>query len=228
MKACHFCFPPNSVPAIVVLSVAFALGGCSAVPGDAALRGGHYDIARQMYEEQYRIGNPDAGYRLADWYMNGWGNTIADPARAFQIYSELATKGEVIAAHDLGVCYEYGKGIPIDYKLSAAWYKTAADRGYLFSLFNLGTLYADDYVVPRNDVEGLTLLLEAAILAKHDDSTSLFIREDRSGHIGKISKRMTLDEIAKARLESVQRASKWKGYSYKMTPPLVTNDGNQI
>jgi len=210
------------------LSVAFALGGCSAVPGDAALRGGHYEIARQMYEEQYRLGNLNAGYRLADWDMNGWGNSVPDPAKAFRIYSELADKGEVIAAHDLGVCYEYGKGVPINYKLSAAWYKTAADHGYLFSLFNLGTLYADDYVVPRNDVEGLTLLLEAAILAKHDDSTSLFIREDRSGHIEKISRRMSPDEIAKARLESVQRAANWKGKSYRIAPPLVTNSGNQI
>jgi len=150
--------------------------------------------------------------RLADMYSLGMGVTL-DAKKAFDIYQTLADKKIVLAEHNVGVCYEYGKGTEIDYKKAEEWYRNAARQGYNPSIYNLGTLYANDRIAPRNDIEGLTLLLEAAELVDGNDPRSIFVREDQAGHVKRMLTRMTTEDIGKAKLQAAERARELRARS---------------
>jgi hypothetical protein len=53
----------STICALALMS--FLLAACSEVPGDAAYRSGHHDIAAQYYEQQYSLGSSKAGLRFA-------------------------------------------------------------------------------------------------------------------------------------------------------------------
>jgi len=187
-------------PALAIFAAIFLLiqSGCSAVPGDAAFRAGKYEISFQLYKDEFRKGNLDAGLRLAAMYSQGLGTTRSE-AKALSLYSELAEMGVVEACHNLGVAYEYGKGASIDYNQAAFWYKRGADAGYLWSVYNLGTLYANQRIVPKNDIEGLALLLQASVAATGNSPAARFIANDGGNHIRSITARMSVEDIARAR-----------------------------
>jgi TPR repeat protein len=170
----------------------------SLTAGDALLRNGDFVRAREVFEQQYRAGFLPAGFRLAEMLARGSGGG-ADAARAFQIYAELANEGEVAAEHHLGVCYEFGLGVPIDYRKAAAQYRQAAAHDYLPSLFSLGLLHASDRIVPRDDVTGLALLLESVARATGDTPAARFIRENEPAQAKRLTDRMTAADIARAK-----------------------------
>ena len=178
----------------------------SLAPGDETQRSGDYAAALGFYEQQYKLGNFEAGFRLAEMLMKGLG-TAPDPARAFALYTELARAGEVVAEYDLGVSYEYGNGVPIDYDQAATWYRLAARHGSLPAIYSLGTLHANDRILPRDDVEGLTLLLEASARATAGgDPAAGFILTREPAQAQRLMERMNPDGIAKAKVRAAQRA----------------------
>jgi hypothetical protein len=166
-------------------------------PADAALSAGRPATAFALCEPQFLLGNLDAGFRLAEMLARGVG-VRAQPEQAFALLSELAARGEVGALHNVGACYEFGVGVPVDYAKAAAAYRAAADRGYLLSLYSLGALHAQDRILPRDDIAGLTFLLEAIAHASGDDPASRFVREDRARHVSRIKGRMDAAAIAQA------------------------------
>jgi len=172
--------------------------------GDAALRQGDNLGAREIYREQYKVGCPDAGFRLANMVARGLGGA-KDPAAAFAIYSDLAARGEFEAGNNLGLCYEYGAGVPQDYAMAAAWYRTAAGHESLIALYNLGALYAKDHIAPRDDREGLTLLFEASDRAQAADPLSEYIRRDPSGYTRRLEDRLDPAAVEQARREAAWR-----------------------
>jgi hypothetical protein len=171
---------------------------------DEARRNQDYATALTVYTQQYQMGNLDAGFRLADMYLQGLG-TAADPARAFALYTELARAGEPVAEYDLGVSYESGQGVPQDYAQAAKWYRLAARHGSLPALFGLGALHAHDRILPRDDVEGLALLLEAESRAVGDDPAARFIRDRQPALVRQLQERLSPDDIAKARHRASDR-----------------------
>ena len=172
--------------------------------GDAALRQGNYPAALGIYGRLFKVGSPDAGFRLADMIARGLG-TAKEPGKAFSIYAELAARGEFEAGNNLGLCYEYGKGVPIDYAKAAAWYRVAAGHESLIALYNLGALYAKDRMAPADDLEGLTLLREASERAVGDDALARYIRQDPSGYARRLEQRMTPEAISQAALQAARR-----------------------
>ncbi|ACE06111.1 hypothetical protein Aasi_0727 [Candidatus Amoebophilus asiaticus 5a2] len=62
----------------------------------------------------------------------------------------------------LGYCYEVGKGVPQNYKLSKYWYKKALAQDSPDAAFALGKYYWMGISVIRNDKKGLQLLEKAA------------------------------------------------------------------
>lgn len=182
---------------IPIIGLCILLASCSEVPGDAAFRAGRYDAAFRLYKSEYQQGNVAAGIRLANMYSNGIG-VAKDSAESASIYLSLATKGVLLAQHNIGVCYEYGDGVKRDYSRAAEWYEKAALRGYIWSIYNLGTLYSNGHLVPADDVKGLALLLAAESLATGDDESARTIREDRLGHVKRLKSRMSSDQIAAA------------------------------
>lgn len=170
----------------------------SLAPADDALRNHDYPAARVGYEQLFQMGNLEAGFRLADMYLKGLG-TAADPAHAFGLYTALVSEGEVMAEYDLGACYEYGWGVSIDYAKAATWYRLAARHRSLPALYSLGALHAQDRILPRDDVEGLALLLEASARAMGDDPAGSFVLEHEPAQAKRLMDRMSPADIAKAR-----------------------------
>jgi hypothetical protein len=167
-------------------------------PADDALRAGDLPRALAFLEQQFGLGNLEAGLRLADMFARGQG-VRPDPERAFALFSNLAARGELSAAHNVATCHEFGVGTPIDLAKAAALYRSAADRGYALSFYNLGAMHAQQKRSPRDDVTGLALLLQAKARARGDDPISRFIREDRAGHQKRLLERMSPGDIALAR-----------------------------
>ncbi len=174
-------------------------------PVDEALHNKDFATAFAGYEQQYQMGNLEAGFRLADLYLQGLG-TAADPAHAFALYTELARAGEVGAEYDLGVSYESGRGVMVDNTQAAAWYRLAARHGSLPALYNLGVMHAHDRIAPRDDVEGLALLLEAETRAMGDDPASRFILEHQPAQARQLTERMSAADIAKAKQRAADRS----------------------
>ncbi len=63
---------------------------------DAALKAGDYSTALAACERQFRLGNLDAGFRLAEMLTRGLG-LPAQPEKAFALLSDLADRGETRA-----------------------------------------------------------------------------------------------------------------------------------
>lgn len=196
--------------ALLVLTLGVWIAGCSNyVPGDATYNLGHPEQARETYETNYKAGSNAAGLRLGEMYLAGLGGTD-DLERAIAINKDLAAKGVVAAEHNLGYCYEYGRGI-IDYNQAAIWYGKAAQHRYVPAMYNLGTLYAKERLLPGNDVEGLTLLLEASELAEGiSGEKARFIREDPPGHRLRMVHRMSAADVNRARKQAKERAAEFR------------------
>ena len=84
-----------------------------------------------------------------DAYYSG---NYQDALRHFRI---AASRGyvRVGAQHNLGVMYDNGVGVPEDDATAVAWFRRAAEKGYIKSQSNLGLMYANGEGVPRDDVK---------------------------------------------------------------------------
>ena len=58
--------------------------------------------------------------------------------------------GSVGAINNLGVAYENGMGVQVDFKEAAKWYRAAAEQGDALAQANLGQLYFDGRGVEFN------------------------------------------------------------------------------
>ncbi|MGC4071508.1 MAG: lipase maturation factor family protein [Nibricoccus sp.] len=176
----------------------------SLAKADAALQSRNFKSAFNEYEKQYEFGNLDAGYRLAFIHTRGLG-VPRSPEKAHELFSQLADRGEARAMHQLGMCYEFGDGVPIDHRQATIWYRRAADRGLLHAIYALGTLAAKDRMVPRDDIEGLSLLLTAANRAAGDKALGDFILQDHPTQVSRITGRMTAVQIEQAKKRAEKR-----------------------
>ncbi len=171
---------------------------------DEAMAARNYPAARAIFERQYKLGNLDAGYRLADIFTRGLG-VSPEPARVFALFSELAERGETRANHSVGLCYEHGIGVPLDYQKAAAAYERAADDGNLLAMVARGALSARDLVAPRDDVAGLSWLFTAATRAIGEDPLSHVVRAQQPAQAKRLMERMSPEEVVEARARSASR-----------------------
>lgn len=58
-----------------------------------------------------------------------------DYATALAEWRPLAEQGNVNAQHNLGVMYDFGRGVPQDVAEAARWYRAAADQGNVQAQF---------------------------------------------------------------------------------------------
>ena len=66
-----------------------------------------------------------------------------DYAEALRIWEPLAEQGDATAQYNLGVMYNYGRGVAQDFKTSANWFHLAAEQGAAKAQYNLGVMYYD-------------------------------------------------------------------------------------
>ncbi len=65
----------------------------------------------------------------------------------------LAEQGNAEAQSILGLLYNTGQGVPVDYAEAARWLRRAAEQGKAPAQFGLGGLYANGQGVPQDYVE---------------------------------------------------------------------------
>lgn len=172
---------------------------------DAAQKAGNHAAALAIFERQYALGHLEAGFRLADLYARGQGVPV-QPGKVFEIFSDLAERGEPMGFHSVGLCHEHGVGVPVDYAKAAATYRRAADVGYLRSMYALGVFSAQDRIAPRDDIAGLMWLLAALDRARSEDPAARLVREQQPAQAQRLMARMSAADIAEARA----RAALWR------------------
>jgi S1-C subfamily serine protease len=81
---------------------------------------------------------------------------------ALEIWEPLARQGYQDAQINLGVMYDYGKGVTENPQMAARWYQSAAEQGHASAQFNLGQLYLQGRGVEQNIHQAIHWLQRAA------------------------------------------------------------------
>ena len=147
-----------------------------------------------------------------------------DYATALQEWTPLAESGNVIAQYNLGIMYDSGRGVILDYKEAVKWYRFAAERGNANAQHNLGIMYyngqgvIEDY---KESVRWLKLSAKQGNSAAHYNLGSSYkdgkgvLQDNTKAHMwfnigaanglwrsgerrDKIAKEMTSEDISKA------------------------------
>src|SRR3989304_3876048 len=98
-----------------------------------------------------------------------------DYATAFRLMKPLAEKGKAKAQHNLGVMYDYGRGVPQDTSIALKWYRSAAEHGIPEAQHNLGLMYQKAQGVPQNYSEAAKWYRRAAEQGMADSQVNLGI-----------------------------------------------------
>jgi hypothetical protein len=78
----------------------------------------------------------------ADFQAGMEARNRGDFAKALREWSSLAERGDARAQFHLGMLYENGDGIPVDYGKAREWYEKSAAQGEANAQFYLGLLSA--------------------------------------------------------------------------------------
>ena len=89
-------------------------------------------------------------------------------AVALKELQPLADKGEAEAQLYMGVMYDNGEGVQVDYRQAVLWYRKAADQGNANAQYNLGMMYANGLYVPQDWVQALEWFNLAALIGGDD------------------------------------------------------------
>lgn len=196
------------VPFVLALYISLVLVGCSQTPGDAALRAGHPQNAAELYRKGADQGDARAAFKLC--VLVGSGRVRqSDYGTAGQWCVKACDLGDVVGCHNVGVGYEYGRmGFPKDYSLAKDFYLRAANKGYSFSQYNLGSMYANRYF--SDDKEGYRWMMiarqSAAKCAAQGDRTCQWLLDDPPGHVKRLADRLS----ERDRREIEAAAKDWK------------------
>lgn len=175
---------------------------CSTTPGDAALRGGHYPQAADLYEAGAKHGDPLAARKLADLY-NLRPGLPEDHKKAIYWYNKAIELGDVSSYWFVGVIYRDGEGnVPKNYGLAEQYFLQGAENGHHYSIYDLAGMYAEKHTKVSNDVEGLKWLNIVTTFATTCPSTNegcQFILRDPKIIRKELESRMSPDQKQKAR-----------------------------
>ena len=83
-------------------------------------------------------------------------------AKAAIRYRKAAEQGDASAQFNLGIMYDYGRGVTQDYAQAALWYRKAAEQGLAAAQYNLGVAYHEGQGVPQDYVQAAVWYRRAA------------------------------------------------------------------
>lgn len=118
-----------------------------------------YSLSREETKKG-DLGEED--YRLGLDYDLGRNGKSKDKEKAARFYARAANAGHALAMLNLGVCYEYGDGVPKDCKKAFTLYVSAAASGNAMAQCNLGYCYFNGVGVQR-DPEKAVLWYKKAV-----------------------------------------------------------------
>jgi len=90
----------------------------------------------------------------------GGASSSIEPAKTIT----YAEQGNANAQNNLGSMYQYGDGVPQDYKKSVMWYEKSASQGLPMAKVNLGYMYDGGLGVKQDKKKAVSLYQEAANL----------------------------------------------------------------
>ncbi|KTC85900.1 tetratricopeptide repeat protein [Legionella drozanskii] len=88
--------------------------------------------------------------------------------KALESYQLAAQKGDAVGEYDLGLIYEKGKGLPVDYAKAQALFTKSSDKGYSEAMTQLAGMYFNGLGAERNEQKALQLYKQAAALGDPD------------------------------------------------------------
>ena len=93
---------------------------------------------------------------LGNLYYRGK-DVVQNFTEAVKWYSKSATQEnpDPIAQHNLGICYEMGRGVSKDPEAAFRYYKKAAEQGYTAGIFKLALAYAEGHGTDKNLKEAI-------------------------------------------------------------------------
>ena len=95
-----------------------------------------------------------------------------DVARAPSEWRRMAEQGQAAAQYNVGILYEYGRGVRQNDVEAAKWYRKASVQGVSAAQYKLGIMYDNGWGVPPSDTEAVRWYSNAAErghpLAQHD------------------------------------------------------------
>ncbi len=96
-------------------------------------------------------------------YQQGWeAHDRGDYVKAFQLWLPLAEQGQVTAQINIGVMYDYGKGVAQDYESAAKWYRAAALQDHVIAQYNLGIFLSEGKIEVSDEEDAVYWLRKAA------------------------------------------------------------------
>lgn len=102
-----------------------------------------------------------------------------DFSTALSIWRPLADQGNAIAQYNLGLSYNYGRGVQQDFAEAIKWYRKAADQGQADAQGNLATLYANGQGVPKDFAEAVKWYRLAAEQGNANSQFNLGVMYDK-------------------------------------------------
>lgn len=90
---------------------------------------GDYSQAYINYYIAAEMGDADAQNSVGHYCYNGLG-TKQDYQAAANWFQKAANQNQKIACRNLGLCFEYGRGVPMDKKQALAYYEKAVSLGH--------------------------------------------------------------------------------------------------
>ena len=117
-----------------------------------------------------------------DW-DKGWDAYEAgDCATAAKEFRLLAEEGNALAQLFLGFMYQFGDGVPQDYKEAASLFRKAAEQGNVDAQFSLGLMYRNGEGVPQDYKEAVNWYRKSAEKGYAGAQTNLgFMYENGQG-----------------------------------------------
>ena len=101
---------------------------------------------------------------------------------------KAAEQGDAEAHFNMGVMYDFGRGVPQDDREAVSWYRKAAEQGAAMAQHNLGVMYSKGEGVLENYVKAYAWL---NLAAAQGDESAVKIKDW-------LRPRMTAEQVAKA------------------------------
>ena len=95
-------------------------------------------------------------------YYKGRNGKKQDCSKAIVWYRKSAEQGYHKAQFSLGYCYNYGKGVPLNFIEAVEWYQKAVEQGNAYAQYNLGVCYNNGEGVIKDKKKAIELWKESA------------------------------------------------------------------
>jgi hypothetical protein len=88
-------------------------------------------------------------------------------------FRKAAGEGDITAANAIGVLYQQGLGVSVDYAQAMSWYQNAAAAGSDAALYNIGVLWEGGLGVAQDRDQAVAWYRKAAAAGNADAKAAL-------------------------------------------------------